>query len=473
MSLPGLIQWVFNRRRGAGMVLAEWINAGKPPPDLWDVDIRRTFVHQNDATYLRDRVSETLGLLYEMHWPYRQFDTSRGIYHSPLHAELESRGACFGEVAGWERANWFATDDMEPRYEYSYKRQNWFPRAAEEHRAVRESVGIFDQTSFAKFRVQGADTEQVLQAISTNNVAVEDGKVVYTQWLNEAGGIEADLTITRIDQETFQVITSPATRRRDFLWLQNHIPTGAQCTAEDITHTTSVISVMGPKSRALIQSLSDDDWSNDAFPFATAKNMQIGDIHVMAQRITFVGELGWEIYVPVEQALPLYTALMSREQDFDARLCGYHTLDSCRLEKGYRHWGHDINDLDTLVEAGLGFTAAMDKGVDFIGKQRVIEQRRTGVDRRIMQFALSDPEPMLYHNETIYRDGEPVGYITSGGYGHTLGRSVGLGIVAHSLGENPASLRESTYEIEIAGERFAAEASTRAMYDPDGTAVKS
>ncbi len=458
---------------GAGRVLAQWINTGRPPADLWDVDIRRTFSYQSNAAYIQERVSETLGLLYEMHWPYRQYETSRNIFHSPLHAQLKARGACFGEVAGWERANWFASGNIKPQYEYSYKRQNWFELAAQEHRAVRESVGIFDQTSFAKFQLTGPGAQDFLQRICTNDVAVPNGQVVYTQWLNPQGGIEADLTVTRIDAQKYHIITTPATSRRDLHWLQQHHPSQHQCTLMDITNHYAVISVMGPRSRNLLQSLSDDDWGDDAFAFSTARKMTIGGIEVLAQRITFVGELGWELYIPTDNALAAYRAIMQRERQFEARLCGYHTLDSCRLEKAYRHWGHDINDLDTVVEAGLSFTCAMHKDIEFIGRQTVADQREQGVERRLLQFALDDSEPLLYHNETIYREGEAVGYVTSGAFGHTLGRAVALGIVNHPRGERLADLRSSRYEIEIAGEKFSASASSRAMYDPEGARVRS
>ncbi|MFK8031867.1 MAG: FAD-dependent oxidoreductase [Gammaproteobacteria bacterium] len=457
---------------GAGKVLADWITTGRPTPDLWDVDIRRTFVYQNEPDYLKERVSETLGLLYEMHWPYRQYETSRGIYHSPLHDELKAQGACFGEVAGWERTNWFANEGMTPEYKYSYKRQNWFDCAAAEHRAVRETVGLFDQTSFAKFKVEGPDAQDQLQRICTNDVAVDDGKVVYTQWLNEQGGIEADVTVTRINNEKFHVITSPATSRRDFHWLQNHIEPKSECALQDITHDYAVLSIMGPNARELMQSVSDADWSNEGFKFATAQFITLAGCEVLAQRITFVGELGWELYIPMASAKAVYTLLLEHKKRFELKHCGYHTLDACRLEKAFRHWGHDINDLDTSVEAGLSFACAMDKDIPFIGRDVVVQQREHGVSRRLLQFALVDSEPMLYHNETLYREGEAVGYITSGGYGHTLGRSVGLGIVNHPQGEKLSDLRASKYEVEIAGTRFDVTASSRAMYDPDGKKIR-
>jgi 4-methylaminobutanoate oxidase (formaldehyde-forming) len=293
---------------GAGKVLAEWMAEGHPPMDLWDVDIRRMFPFQGNPKYLYDRATEVLGLLYDMHWPYRQCVTSRGLRRSPLHDRLAARGACFGEVAGWERANWFAPEGVEPEYEYSFKRQNWFPYAAEEHKAVREAVALFDMTSFGKFLVQGRDAEAVLQRICANDVAVPAGKVVYTQWLNERGGIEADLTVTRLAEDVYQVVTGAAVAGRDFNWLERNIPDDAHCIATDVTSGSAVLSVMGPNSRALLAKLTDADLSNEAFPFGTAREIDLGMARVRALRITYVGELGWELYVPSEFAPGVFDA---------------------------------------------------------------------------------------------------------------------------------------------------------------------
>ena len=340
---------------GAGKVLSEWIVKGHPPMDLWDVDIRRLFGFQGNRRYLAERASESLGLLYAMHWPYRQPETARGVRLSPLHESLKARGACFGEVAGWERANWFAPEGVEPRYEYSYGRQNWFPYAAEEHKAVRESVGLFDQSSFAKFLVQGRDAESVLQRICANDVAVPAGKVVYTQWLNERGGIEADLTVTRLTEDCYLVVTGAAVARRDLTWLRRHIPDDAHAVVTDVTSGMAVLGLMGPNSRALLSRLTDADLSNEAFPFGTSQEIELRYAKVRALRITYVGELGWELYVPAEFATGVFEALVEQGGDVGLRLAGMHVLDSCRIEKAYRHWGHDLTDEDTPLEAGLGF----------------------------------------------------------------------------------------------------------------------
>jgi len=459
---------------GAGKVISEWIVGGHPPMDVADVDIRRMMPFQNNARYLRERAPESLGKLYAMHWPYDQPATGRGVRTSPLHERLAARGACFGEAAGWERANWFAPEGVEPTYAYSYKRQNWFPYAAAEHQAVREAVGLFDMTSFAKFLVEGADAEAVLQRISANDVAVPPGKVVYTQWLNERGGIEADLTVTRLAEDRYLVVTAGAAATRDWTWLVRHISEDARCTVTDVTSGLAVLSVMGPNSRALLSRVTDADLTNDAFPFATAREIEVGYAVVRALRVTYVGELGWELYVPSEFACHVFDTLMAEGDDLGLRLAGLHVLDSCRIEKAFRHWGHDITDEDTPFEAGLGFAVRLDKNADFIGREALLRQKEAGrLTRRLVQFALDDPEPLLYHNEPVYRDGEPVGYLSSGNYGHHLGRAVGLGYVTNENGVTADWVNAGTYEIEVACERFAARASLAPLYDPKAERVKA
>ena len=457
---------------GAGKVLAEWIVEGHPPMDLWDVDIRRMAPFQGNSRYLYERAKEVLGLLYAMHWPYRQFETARGVRQSPLHERLAANGACFGEVAGWERANWFAPAGVAPEYRYSYKRQNWFPYAAQEHRAVREAVALFDQTSFAKFLVQGADAERVLQHICANDVAVPVGRIVYTQWLNHQGGIEADLTVTRLAENTFLIVTGGAVAGHNRNWLQRNIPTGANAVVTDVTSAYAVIGLMGPNSRALLSEVADADVSNEAFPFGTAREIDLGYAKVLAFRVTYVGELGWELYVPSEFARGVFDALMAAGDPYGLKLAGMHAQDSCRIEKAYRHWGHDITGEDTPLEAGLAFACALRKDLPFIGLDALLRQKELGVKKRLVQFALEDPEPLLYHSEPIYRDGEMVGYLTSGNYGHTLGRAIGLGYVRHPDGVDAQFVKAGRYEIEIACERFPAAASLRPLYDPGNLRIR-
>ena len=382
--------------------------------------------------------------------------------------------AGFGEVAGWERANWYAPAGVEPRYEYSYSRQNWFEYSAAEHRAVREAVGIFDQTSFGKILVQGRDAEGALNALCTADVAVEPGRIVYTQWLNERGGIGSDVTVTRFDERSFLVVTSGTSIVHDLDWLHRGIPDEAHAFVTDVTNAFAVLSVMGPRSRELLAALTDADLSSEAFPFATSREIDLGYALVRASRITYVGELGWELYVPTDVATHVYDTIVAAGERVGLRHAGYHALNSLRIEKAYRHWGHDMTDEDTLLEAGLGFTAAWDKPGGFIGREALLRQRDAGLARRLAVFTLDDPEPLLYHNEPIWRDGVLVGRVSSAMFGHTVGRAVGLGYVRREDGPVTADwLAEGWYEIEIADERFAAGASFQAPYDPTNERVRA
>jgi len=458
---------------GAGKVLADWIVDGHPPMDLWDVDIRRCMPFQRNRRYLRDRTVESLGLLYAMHWPFRQPETARGVRRSALHDRLRTNGACFGEAAGWERPNWFAPEGVAARYGYSYGRQNWFDYSATEHHSVRNGVGLFDQSSFAKYILEGLDAEKVLNRISANDVAVPVGKIVYTQWLNERGGIEADLTITREAEDRFLIVTAAATQVRDLAWLRRHIPGGARATAFDATSAHAVLGVMGPKSRALLARLTDADLSNGAFPFATSQVIDLGYARVRASRITYVGELGWELYIPTEFVQGVFDQIVAEGQAPGLRLAGYHAMNSLRTEKAYRHWGHDITDEDTPLEAGLGFAVAWEKPGGFIGRDALLRQKDEGVKRRLVNVALHDASKLLYHNEPIWRDGELVGRITSGMFGHTVGRSLGFGYIENNGARvDPAFANSGRYEIEVAGERVSAEVALRPFYDPANRRVK-
>ncbi len=456
---------------GAGKVLAEWIAHGYPPVDLWDVDIRRNRPFQNNRRYLEKRVSETLGLLYDMHWPFRQYETSRNVRLSPLHDRLIAQGACFGEAAGWERANWFAPPGVEPRYQYSYGKQNWFAYSAAEHRAVRENVGLFDQTSFSKFLLQGRDALSVLNRLCGNQIDVMPGKVVYTQMLNERGGTEADVTVTRVAPDCFYIVDAAATQTKTFSYIQAHIAADEYAFLTDVTSAYAVLGVMGPNARTLLSGLTDADLSNQAFPFASAQEIDFADARLRAIRITYVGELGWELHIPTEFTLSVYDALTQAGQALSLQHCGYHALNSLRIEKGYRHWGHDVTDEETPLEAGLGFAVRLNKD-HFLGREVLLEQKHTGVKKRLVQFVLEDPEVLLYHNEPIWRDNEIVGFITSGMFGHTLGAAIGLGYVNHADGVTPVYIQSGRYEIEVAGRRIPARASLRPLYDPENERVK-
>lgn len=457
---------------GIGKVLAEWIRDGHPPMDLWEVDVRRNFPFQRNRQYLSDRVTETLGLLYAMHWPFHQNESARGARRSPLYGTLKEAGACHGVAFGWERPNWYAPQGVEASYEYSYGRQNWFEHAAAEHHAVRENVALFDQTSFAKFRLQGRDACTVLNRVCANDVDVNTGRVVYTQWLNERGGIEADLTVTRLAEDDYLIVGGGETEVRDFAWLRRHVPDGAHAHLTNQTSGYAVISIMGPNSRALLQSLTRADLSHDAFPFATSQEIELGYALVRASRITYVGELGWELYIPTEFCLGVYEALVSAAEEFGLKHAGYHALNSLRIEKAYRHWGHDICDEDTPIESGLEFVVKYDKPGGFIGRDALLNKRDQRLTRRLVQFQLQDPEPLLYHNEPIWRDGTLVGYIASGMYGHTLGAAIGLGYINDSNEVTDEYVAAGSYEIEIAGARIPAIASTTPLYDPGNKKIR-
>ena len=458
---------------GAGKAMAEWITEGEMTEDLSEVDIGRFQSWANNPAYLRDRTGEALGLLYAMHWPHRQPESARNVRQSPLHERLVSQGGCFGVVAGWERPNWYAPEGVDPVYEYSWGRQNWFSHSAQEHMAVRQEVGLFDQTSFAKFLLQGADAEPVLQRLMANDVAVAPGSLVYTAMLNAKGGIVSDLTVNRISEDAYMIVTSAGSVTRDYTWMRRHIPDDARATLTDVSSSYAVLSVMGPRSRDLLSRLTDADLSNEAFPFLTSKEIYLGYAPVRASRITYVGELGWELYVPSEYACNVYDSIVEEGGEFGLKHAGYHALDSLRLEKAYRSWGHDITSVDTPLEAGLRFAVAFDKGVDFIGRDALLCQREKGLEKRLAIFVLEDPEPLLLGDEPIYRDGVIVGRTTSGNYGHALGRSVAMGYLENEEGSTPGWIRSGSYEIEVANERFSANVRLSPPYDPKSEKIKA
>ena len=457
---------------GAGRAVAEWIVGGEPPMDLWDVDIRRVAPFQGNPAYLRDRTVEMVGALYAIHWPYQQPVTARGVRKSALHDRLAARGACFGAVLGWERANWYATPGMEAAYGYSYGRQNWFPCAAAEHRAVREAVGLFDQSSFCKLRLDGPDSLPVLQRLCANEVDVPPGRLVYTQMLNARGGIEADLTVTRLADDAFLIVTSAAASTHNAHWIRRHLG-AARAVLTDVTSGEAVLGVMGPLSRALLARLTDADLSSAAFPFLSSREIWLASAPVRAARVTYVGELGWELYVPTEFAGGVYDAVVAAGEDVGLRHAGYHAMDSLRIEKAYRSWGHDLGCEDSPLEAGLGFAVRFDKRASFVGRDALLAQREKPLARRLVVFVLDDSEPLLYHDEPIWRDGALVGRIASGAYGHTLGRSVGLGWVADPAGVTESFVTTGRWEIEIACERRRARAQLAPPYDPKSLRVRA
>jgi 4-methylaminobutanoate oxidase (formaldehyde-forming) len=455
---------------GAGHALSLWMDAGERPFDLGDVDVARMQPFQGNKQYLFERSKETLGLLYADHYPYRQKATARGVRRTPFHAQLLAQGAVMGELAGWERANWYAEAGQEREYRYSWKRQNWFANTGAEVRAIRQAVGLYDMSSFGKLRVEGRDAEAFLNHVCGADMSVAPGRIVYTQFLNAKGGIEADVTVTRLSETAYLVVTPAATRLADETWLRRHVGERA-VVITDVTAGEGVLAVMGPKARDLMRAVSPDDFSNDAHPFGHARQIEIGMGVARAHRVSYVGELGWEIYVSAEMCGHVFEVLHAAGADHGLKLCGMHAMDSCRIEKAFRHFGHDITCEDHVLEAGLGFAVAMGKA-DFIGRDAVLRKKEAGLERRLVQFRLTDPEPMLYHNEPLLRDGEIVGYLSSGAYGHHLGGAMGLGYVP-CAGESAEQVLASGYEVDVAGVRVKAEASLRPMYDPRSERVKA
>ncbi len=373
-------------------------------------------------------------------------------------------------MAGWERPNWFASEGQERAYRYSYGRQNWFEASGRECEAVRNAVGLFDQTSFAKFEVEGREAVSALNEICANEIDVEIGKAVYTQWCNEQGGIEADLTVTRVGETEYFVVTAAAAATRDEAWLRRHCR-GYEVTITDVTNDLAMLGVMGPHARDLLWALTEADLSNEAFPFATAQDIEVAGHTVRALRLTYVGELGWELYVPWEEAPSLYDAIVDAGGRHGLRHAGYHAMNTLRLEAGYRHWGHDITDQDTPLEAGLGFAVAWEKA-SFIGREALLTQKDLPRSRRLIQFRLEDPDRLLYHDEPIYRDGELVGRTTSGMWSYVQERCLAMGYLSNPEGVTRDWLDAGSFEIEVAAERIPATTSIRSFYDPESHRVR-
>ena len=449
---------------GAGWALSDWIAEGNATMDLADVDVRRFHGWDWNRTYLAERTTETVGTLYAMHWPYRQMETGRGLRRSPLHDTLTAEGAVYGQVAGWERPNWFAVPGQKAEYEYAYGRQNWFENHRREHMAVREACGLFDMASYGKLLVQGRDAEKLLSRLCANNVAVPPGRIVYTQMLNPRGGIEADLTVMRLDSDRFWVITPCASTRRDLAWIEDHIQDGELVFATDITSGVGAFSVMGPNAVALLEQVSGETLDNAKCQFGHWIEMEIGYATVRAARITYVGERGFELYMPSEMVAHAFEQVRKAGADHGLALAGYHTLDSCRIEKAYRHWGHDIGPDDTPLEAGLGF--AVKSEAAYIGRDAIERQRLEGVTRHMRQFRLEDPDAFLFHDEAIWHEGELISRITSGNYGHALGGAIGMGYV-------PAALADAeNFTIQVGNRMVPACASRRPLYDPRSERVR-
>ena len=459
---------------GVGKVLADWIHDGMPPVELVDVDVRRTVSFQTNKKYLLDRTTEALGAMYAMHWPNLQMETARGVRRSPFHDRLIAKGAWMTEINGYERPGFFGEPGERPEVRYSYHKPSWFEDVAAECRNTAENVSVFDLSCYVKFLVDGRDALQVLNDVCANDINVPVGQLVYTQWLNARGGIEADVTITRLSETSFMVVTIAASQRRDMAWLKRHIPDTLHAHAVDITSGTPMLAVMGPKSRELLQRVSPACFSNEAFPFGTSQEIDLGYAKVRASRVTFVGELGWELYMPAEFAQHVYDALFEAGTDLSIADAGFFALNSLRMEKGYRHWAHDIGEEDTPYEGGVGFAVALDKPGGFVGRDALLRQKEIGkLTKRLVQFRLKDPEgPFVFHNEPIWVGDRIVGDISSGAYGHRVKASLGMGYVHHDGGVDKEFLDSQRFEVEIACKRYDVDAQIGSWYDPKGLRIK-
>jgi sarcosine dehydrogenase len=457
---------------GAGRALAEWIEAGVPPMDLWPVDIRRFHDHHADPDWVRTRTIEIYAKHYTMSWPSEEHSSARPRRTSPLYERLAAQGAVFGEKMGWERPNWFAQDE-EPRDRYSFSRPNWWTAVAREHTNTRERLSLFDQTSFAKFMVSGADAEEALSWICAGDISRPPGKLIYTQLLNARGGIECDLTVARLAEDRFYIVTGTGFATHDFHWIRSHLSEGADVQISDLTEDFTVLSLMGPRARDLLQPLCDEDLANEAFGFASTRRIQVGGIPVQALRITYVGELGWELHIATDRALELYDLLMAEGAAHGIANAGYRAIESLRLEKGYRAWPGEVGPDHTPLEAGLGWATKLRKDIPFLGREALEKQKATGLQKRLACFTIDDPETVLWGRETIFRNGEQVGWLSSAGRGHTIGKFIGYGYVRRREGVDRAWLESGEYELNVATRRVPAQIHFGPLVDPKGLKIRS
>ena len=459
---------------GAGRALAEWIVEGRPSMDLVAVDVCRFAAFNGNNRWLRDRVAEILGLHYAIPWPNRELQTARPFRRSPLHHLLAEANACFGSRMGWERANYFAPAGVDPAIEYSWGKPNWLPWVSAEQTAARDAVAVFDQTSFSKYLVMGRDAESALQWICSNDVGVPLGKSVYTGLLNERGTYESDLTVTRTGAEQFLLVSSAATTERDQDWITRNIASGADAKVVDVTSSYAVLGVMGPRSRELLNRLSDADLSDEAFPFGTSREIRLGYSTVRATRITYVGELGWELYVPTEFAVGAHEDLMREGHDLGVRQAGYYAIEAMRLEKGYRAFGRELTPDYNPVEAGLTFACKLKTDIGFLGREAVEQARADGVRRRLVSFMVGEPAAMLWGGELVLRNGHAAGLVMSAAWGETLGACVGLAYVADpDFGTvTPDWLRSGDYQVNVGGDVHPITVSLRPLFDPDGAKIR-
>ncbi len=458
---------------GAGWVLAQWAIDGEAPLDLWAVDIRRFSNLHRNRDWVRDRTLEAYGKHYTIGFPHEEYVSGRPAIVSPLYERLKKHRAVFGSKLGWERPNWFAPEGVPAEDIYSMGRQNWFDAVGDEHRLVREKVGIFDQSSFAKFELSGKDAAKALDYICANDTSKPAGRLTYTQLLNSRGGIECDLTVARLAEDKFYIVTGTGFRTHDFAWINDHIAQGLDAQLTDITEKFGTLSLMGPKARDVLARVTTTLVSNDAFPFGHVREIEIAGTIVRALRITYVGELGWELHVPIDATGAVFDALMTAGEEFGIRPVGYRAIESLRLEKAYRAWGSDVTPNDSPFEAGLGWAVKLRKNTDFIGRAPSEAINAKPLKKRLAAFTVADDTVVLLGRETILRNGAFAGYLTSGGFGYTVGKPIGYGYVRNEEGVSDDFLREGKYELIVADERFAAKLHMEPLYDPQNVKVKA
>ena len=458
---------------GAGWTLAQWVVTGEQPMDLWSVDIRRfsSLHHNND--WARERTLEAYGKHYTIVFPYEEYESGRPQIVSPLYERVKAKNACFGSKLGWERPNWFAPQGIEPKDEYAMGRQNWFDHVGQEHKATRERVTVFDQSSFAKFELRGPDAEQALSWIAANDVSKAPGSLIYTQMLNSRGGIECDLTAARIADDLYYIVTGTGYRTHDSAWIRQHIPENLDATLVDITEEYGTLSLFGPEARNVLQAVTDDDVSHSGFPFGTVKEITIAGHKIRAFRITYVGELGWELHMPIAATGEAFDALFTAGEKYGIAPAGYRAIESLRLEKGYRAWGSDITPNDNPFEAGLGWAVKLKTNTPFLGREAMEATRGKALTKRLACFTLDDPEIVLVGRETILRNGQPVGYLSSGGFGYTIEKPVGFGYIKNPEGVDNDFINDATYELEVACRRYPAKVHMKPLYDPQMTRIKA
>lgn len=457
---------------GLGRAIAQIMTDGRPAEELWPVDVRRFYSWQQNARYLEKRVTESVGILYEQHYPYRSRTTARNVIHSALHDRLAKAGAAFTMAAGWERPDWFAPEGVPPLHKYDWDEPNWLPYQKEEHLAIRENVGVYDMSPMSKYIVQGRDAESVLQHLCANDISGPVGKVTYTPVTNERGGFELDITVTRIGDNEYFIVSTANTTVRDMDYFRRHFPKYANVTITDVTHGWGMLAVMGPNARKVLQQVTNEDLSNAAFPFSTARFMDVGYARPLAIRMSYVGELGWELYVPTNFMVHVYDVIMEAGKPFGIRNVGMQAVNSLRSETGYRHWENDLTPDDTPYEAGMGFGVKLYKG-DFVGRNALMAQKARPLAKRMIQVVLKDDKPKLYGSEPVYRNGKNVGELTSGAYAFKIGAATGLAYVHRSDGEAvDLAWLNADWEVEVQGQMVPASVSFSSPYDPKNERVR-